>query len=228
MFLGGLEIDVDQIMASLPRRRLTISRFLKNPLLVGLTQFALAIFLSCLAAYALAQIIDIPNIWYFSLIMVTTSVAIVLPILKDRGETSSRFGQMVIIAAAVADILSIILFTFTAFIIKNGFHYKLLYIIALFVLFFIFYKLINKLKDIPIFKKLSYQLSQAASQIRIRGSVLIIFIFVVISQYIGKEVVLLGAFLSGLLLSSMLHRERSLMLIKLDGMGFGFFIPFFL
>ena len=227
MFLGGLEIDVDQIMASLPRRRLTISRFLKNPLLVGLTQFALAIFLSCLAAYALAQIIDIPNIWYFSLIMVTTSVAIVLPILKDRGETSSRFGQMVIIAAAVADILSIILFTFTAFIIKNGFHYKLLYIIALFVLFFIFYKLINKLKDIPIFKKLSYQLSQAASQIRIRGSVLIIFIFVVISQYIGKEVVLLGAFLSGLLLSSMLHRERSLMLIKLDGMGFGFFIPFF-
>jgi len=75
---------------------------------------------------------------------------------------------------------------------------------------------------------LSYQLSQAASQIRIRGSVLIIFIFVVISQYIGKEVVLLGAFLSGLLLSSMLHRERSLMLIKLDGMGFGFFIPFFL
>jgi len=227
MFLGGLEIDVDQIIASLPHRRLTISRFLKNPLLVGLTQFALAIILSYLASYALTQIIDIPNIWYFSLIMVTTSVAIVLPVLKDKGETGSRFGQMIIIAAAVADILSIILFTFTAFIIKNGFHYKLLYIIALFILFFIFYKLINKLKDIPVFKKLSYQLSQAASQIRIRGSMLIIFIFVVISQYIGKEVVLLGAFLSGLLLSSMLHRERSLMLIKLDGMGYGFFIPFF-
>ena len=227
MFLGGLEIDVDQIVASLPRRKLTISRFLKNPLLVGLTQFASAILLSYLASYALAQIIDIPNIWYFSLIMVTTSVAIVLPVLKDRGEIGSRFGQMIIIAAAVADILSIILFTFTAFVIKNGFHYKLLYIIALFILFFVFYKLINKIKVIPIFKKLSYQLSQAASQIRIRGSILIIFIFVVISQYIGKEVVLLGAFLSGLLLSSMLHRERSLMLIKLDGMGFGFFIPFF-
>ncbi len=227
MFLSGLEIDVDQIMASLPHRRLTISRFLKNPLLVGLTQFAIAILLSYLAAYALSQIIDIPNIWYFSLIMVTTSVAIVLPVLKDRGEIGSRFGQMIIIAAAVADILSIILFTFTAFIIKNGFHYKLLYIVALFILFFIFYRLINKLKDIPIFKKLSYQLSQAASQIRIRGAILTIFIFVVISQYIGKEVVLLGAFLSGLLLSSMLHRERSLMLIKLDGMGFGFFIPFF-
>ncbi len=227
MFLSGLEIDVDQIIASLPHHRITASRFLKNPLLVGLAQFAIAIVLSYFASLGLSQIIDIPSVWYFSLIMVTTSVAIVLPVLKDRGEINSRFGQMIIISAAVADILSIILFTFTAFIIKNGFHYKLLYILALFIVFFIFYKLINKLKDITVFKKLSYQLSQAASQIRIRGALLIIMIFVVISQYIGEEVVLLGAFLSGLLLSSMLHRERSLMLIKLDGMGFGFFIPFF-
>ncbi|MCD6345930.1 MAG: cation:proton antiporter, partial [Bacteroidales bacterium] len=39
MFLGGLEIDVDHILASLPRRKLSWSRFLKNPLLVGLVQF---------------------------------------------------------------------------------------------------------------------------------------------------------------------------------------------
>ena len=227
MFLGGLEIDVDQIMASLPRRKLTISRFLKNPLLVGVSQFAVAIVLAYVGTLLLSMIIDIPSIWYFSLIMVTTSVGIVLPVLKDRGEINTRFGQMVIIAAAVADIFSIILFTFTAFIIKNGFQYELLYILALFVLFFIVYKLINRLKNIPLFNKLSYQLSQAASQIRIRGSMLMILLFVVISQYIGEEVVLLGAFLSGLVLSSILHRERSLLLVKLDGMGFGFFIPFF-
>ena len=227
MFLGGLEIDVDQIMSSLPRRKLTVSRFLKNPLLVGGTQFLLAIILSYFASLFLAQFVHIPSTWYFSLIMVTTSVAIVLPVLKNRGEIGTRFGQMIIIAAAVADILSIILFTFTAFIIKNGFHNKLLYILALFILFFVFYKLIERWKDKPAFKKLSYQLSQAASQIRVRGAILIIMIFLVISQYIGEEVILLGAFLSGLVLSSMLHRERSLMLVKLDGMGFGFFIPFF-
>ncbi len=227
MFLSGLEIDVDKIITSFPRRKITVSSFLKNPLLVGLTQFVLAIIFSYIASFFLAQIIDIPSIWYFSLIMVTTSVAIVLPVLKDRGETGSRFGQMIIIAAAVADILSIILFTFTAFILKSSFHYELLYILALFLLFFILYKLINKLKNISLFKKLSYQLSQAASQIRIRGTILIIAIFVIVSQYIGKEVVLLGAFLSGLVLSSMLHRERSLMLIKLDGMGYGLIIPFF-
>jgi Kef-type K+ transport system membrane component KefB len=227
MFLGGLEIDMDQILASLPRRKLTVSRFLKNPLLVGLTQFIMAIILAYAASMILAHVVHIPNVWYFSLIMVTTSVAIVLPVLKDRGEIGSRFGQMVIIAAAVADILSIILFTFTAFIVKNGFHIKLLYILALFALFFILYNLINRLKNVAFFKKLSYQLSQAASQIRVRGAIFIIMVFVVSSQYIGKEVVLLGAFLSGLALSTLLHRERSLMLIKLDGIGFGFFIPFF-
>lgn len=227
MFLSGLEINVDQIVNSFPKKKITISRFLKNPFLVGITQFILAIIFSYIASFLLSQIINIPSIWYFSLIMVTTSVAIVLPVLKDRGETGSRFGQMIITAAAVADILSIILFTFTAFILKKGFHYELLYIIALFLLFFILYKLINKLKNISLFKKLIYQLSQAASQIRIRGTILIIAIFVIVSQYIGKEVVLLGAFLSGLVLSSILHRERSLMLIKLDGMGYGLIIPFF-
>jgi Trk K+ transport system NAD-binding subunit len=52
-------------------------------------------------------------------------------------------------------------------------------------------------------------------------------LFVVIAQLIGEEAVLLGAFLIGLVISSMLHRERSVMLLKLDGMGYGFFIPFF-
>ena len=227
MFLSGLEIDVDQIIASFPRRKLTWVRFLKNPLLVGITQFILAVLFSYLVSLLLAQIIEIPSIWYFSLILITTSVAIVLPVLKGRGETGSRFGQMIIMAAAVADILSIILFTFTAHILKNGFHFKLIYILVLFVLFFIFYKIINGLKSTHLLKRLGYQLSQAASQIRIRGTLLLVLIFVVISQSIGKEVVLLGAFLSGLVLSSMLHRERSLMLIKLDSMGYGFFIPFF-
>jgi len=227
MFLSGLEIDVDHIVASLPRRRLTWSRFLKNPLLVGLAQFAFAIVLSYGSAILLSKIIDVPNIWYVSLIMITTSVAIVLPVLKDRGETGSRFGQMIITAAAVADILSIILFTFTAFVIKYGFHFKLLYIIALFTLFFVFFYVLNKVKGIPIFRKIGHKLSHAASQIRIRSALFIIMIFVVFSQFIGKEVVLLGAFLSGLVLSSMLHRERSLMLVKLDGMGYGFLIPFF-
>ncbi|MCB0673789.1 MAG: monovalent cation:proton antiporter family protein [Saprospiraceae bacterium] len=227
MFLGGLEIDVDQILASLPRKRFSYKQFIQNPLLVGLVYFLSSIILAYTGTLLLAQYINIPHLWYFALIMVTTSVGIVVPVLKERDEIKNHYGQMIIIAAAIADILSIILFTFTAFIIKNGFQIELLYILGLFVIFILAYLIGNRLKNIPIMKKLAFQLSHAASQIRIRGSILLIMLFVVVAQFIDEEAVLLGAFLIGLILSSMLHRERSVMLLKLDGMGYGFFIPIF-
>ncbi len=227
MFLSGLEINVDQIVASLPRKRLTISTFLKNPLLVGITHFGITLVLSYISTLALSQIIHIPSVWYFSLIMVTTSVGIILPILKNRGEIAGHYGQMLIITAAVADIFSILLFSFTAFTLKNGFKIELLYIFVLFFIFYIFSIIGQKLKGMALFKKMGFQFSHSALQIKVRGTILIILIFVVIAQFIGEEEILLGAFLSGLLLSGFLHKGRSLLILKMDGMGFGFFIPIF-
>jgi Kef-type K+ transport system membrane component KefB len=227
MFLSGLEIDADQILASLPRKKLTYVRFIKNPLLVGIVYFIFSIILAYCSTLLISKFINIPNLWYFSLIMVTTSVGIVLPVLKERGEIKNRYGQMIVVAAAVADIFSIILFTFTAFIIRNGFQKELLYIVGLFAIFVIFYLLGSKLKNIPFLKKQAFQLSHASSQIHIRGTILLIMLFVVIAQFIGEEAVLLGSFFIGLVLSTMLHHERSVMLLKLDSMGYGFFIPIF-
>ncbi len=227
MFLSGLEIDADQLFASIPKRKITYARFIKNPLLVGLTFFILSVALSYIATIALSSIIEINNIWYFSLIMITTSVGIILPVLKNRGEINERFGQMIMVAAAVADIFSIILFSFTAFIIKNGFKIELLLIFGLFLTFFVFARAGLHLSKRPKFKSIVYNLEHAASQIQVRGTLLIILIFVVLAQFIGEEVILLGAFLSGILLSIFLHKDRSIHLVKLDGIGYGFFIPVF-
>jgi Kef-type K+ transport system membrane component KefB len=226
MFLSGLEIDVDQIILSFPRRKITMSRYLKNPLLVGLTYFFITLVLAVAGAYLLSLIVELPSIWYFALIMITTSVGIIFPVLKNRGETGGHFGQMMIIAAAIADILSIALFTFTAYIIRNGFQAEILLVVGLFLLFYIFF-IAGKRLNIMLFRRISFQLAHAASQISVRGTLLLIFIFVVLSQFLGVEVMLLGAFLSGLLLSLFLHKDRSLLMLKLDGMGFGFFIPVF-
>jgi len=226
MFLGGLEIDTDQIVAAFPRKKPNLPRFLKNPLLVGLVFFILTLSLSYAGATALSNIVYIPNIWYFSLIMVTTSVGIIFPVLKNRGETLGHYGQMLIMAAAIADILSILLFSFTAFIISKGFQFELLLVFVLFFLVYAFYVLGKRL-EATIFRRITFQLSHAASQISVRGTMMLILVFVVLAQFLGDEVILLGAFLSGLLLSFFLHKERSLLMIKLDGMGFGFFIPVF-
>jgi len=227
MFLSGLEIDVDQIVASLPRRRLTVSRYLSNPLLVGFSIFILTVTLSYGGAILLSGYIPMENTFYFALIIITTSVGIIIPVLKERGEITSRFGQMIVLAAVIADILSIILFSFTAFVLKKGFQPEILLILGIFILFFIFYSSGILIKKIPLVKRLTFQLSEAASQIKVRGALLILLIFIVLAQYLGREVMLLGAFLGGLLLSSFTHKARSLLLLKLDGMGYGFFIPVF-
>ena len=227
MFLGGLEIDVDQLFASIPKKKITYSRFIKNPLLVGLVFFIISLVLSYFGTLALSSVIEIKNYWYFSLIMVTTSVGIILPVLKNRGEISGRFGQMLIVAAAIADIFSIILFSFTAFIIKNGFKPELFLIFGLFLVLFLFSRIGLRLSQKYKFKSITYQLEHAASQIQVRGTLLIIIIFVVLAQFIGEETVLLGAFLSGILLSVLLHKGRSIHVVKLDGIGYGFFIPIF-
>jgi Trk K+ transport system NAD-binding subunit len=123
-------------------------------------------------------------------------------------------------------VLSILLLTVSAIILRYGFDLELLLVISLFLLFYIAYRLGKKLRFV-LFQKITFQLSHAASQISIRGTLLLLFIFVALSQFLGEEAILLGAFMSGLLLSFFLHKERSLLLLKLDGMGFGFFIPIF-
>lgn len=227
MFFGGLEIDVNKILQSVSLKKLNYKKLRKNPFYIGLFLFMCTLVLCYLISLIISRIIDIPNLWYFSIIMATTSVGIILPILKNREEINTEFGQIIISTAALADILSIILFTLTAFIIKNGFQIEIFFILVIFIVFYIFYRIGIRLKSIAFFKRISYQLAHAELQIRIRGTILILLIFVVISQLIDVEAVLLGAFLAGLLLSVFLYKARSLLLIKLDALGYGFFIPVF-
>lgn len=227
MFLSGLEIDMDQVTGSFPRKKISRRKVFRNPLILAFLYFLVTIILSYLGSIGLSYLIEIENRWYFSIIMITTSVGIILPVLKERGEISGHFGQVLITIAAVADILSILLFTFTAYIIQNGFKIEIFLILLLFVFFFGSYKLGLRMQKSSILKKISFQVSHAVSQLSIRGTILLILIFVVISQFISAEVILLGAFLSGILLSLFLHKERSLLMVKLDGMGYGFFIPIF-
>jgi len=227
MFLGGLEIDVNKILLSISLKKPNLSNLSKNSFYIGLFLFICTLILCNLITLGISTIVLINNRWYFSLIMATTSIGLILPILKSREEVNTEFGQMIISTAAMADILSILLFTLTAFIIKNGYQPEIFYILLIFVVFYIFYRIGIRLKNIEFFKRISYQLAHADLQIRIRGTLLILLIFVVLSQLIDVEAVLLGAFLAGLLLSIFLYKARSLLLIKLDALGYGFFIPVF-
>jgi Kef-type K+ transport system membrane component KefB len=225
MFLSGLEIDINQILASFPRKinRQTIAH---NPLLSGVFHYLICLAISYSGTYLLSFYVDIPNVWFFSLIPTTTFMGIVYPVLKNRGETKSYYGQTIITTAAVADIFSITLVTITSLYLKFGFNYQLLLVVAFFFFVIVLYYL-GKQFSPGVFRKITFQQAHAATQIGMRGSILLVLLFVTISQVVGGEVVILGAFLSGVLLSFFMNKERSILIIKLEGMGFGFFIPVF-
>jgi Kef-type K+ transport system membrane component KefB/Trk K+ transport system NAD-binding subunit len=226
MFLSGLEIDVDQLTNSFPRKKPTASQFLKNPLLSGILHFVITLLLSLAGSFMLSKIVSIPNLWFFSLILTTTFLGLILPVLKNRGESNTLYGQMIIVAAAVADVIGIILLVFTTVFIRFGTGKEMYLIAGLFLFFILSYQAGKRIK-LKFFRKITYQLAHAASQISIRGALLLLFLFVAISQFLGQEGILLGAFLAGLLLSAFLHKEKSLLILKLEGMGYGFFIPVF-
>ena len=225
MFLSGLEIDINRILDSFPKK-IKLDSFGTNPLLAGVAHYIMCLAISFAGTYLLSFYVEIPNVWFFSLIPTTTFMGIVYPVLKNRGETKTYYGQTLITTSAVADIFSITLVTFSALYLKFGLHYEL-FLVFLFFLFFIVLYMVGKKFAPGIFKQITFQKAHAATQLSMRGSIALVLLFVVISQFVGGEVVILGAFLSGLLMSFFMSKERSILIIKLEGMGFGFFIPVF-
>ncbi len=226
MFLSGMEVNVAKVVNSFPRRKLTIDRYVNNPLLVAITIYVITLILAIGSAIMLNLVVEITHVWYFALIISTSSIGIIMPIIKDRGYTQQHYGQMLIMAAAVADILSILLFTFTISIIEKGVRFEVFLIILLFVLFFVFYRLGKLLNRLSFLKRILNMLSHASAQIRVRGALALMLLFLILSQIINAEVIL-GAFLAGILLSYFSDKTRSSLMMKLDGMGHGFFIPIF-
>ena len=95
MFLSGLEVDVNRVYASLPKRRIQLATFIANPLLAGFVLFIGTMVLGYFSAWLLSMLIPIKNLWYFTLIISTSSVGVIMPVLKERGAISNRFGQMI-------------------------------------------------------------------------------------------------------------------------------------
>lgn len=225
IFLSGLETDIQKIVNSFPRGRLKAIDFFSNSFIVGVFIYLGSLILSYPIALGISAIYSV-DVIFLVLILPTVALSIVVPILKNDGELTRKFGQIILLEGAIATIMSIILVSIYAGIQKEGFQAELMLFLIIFVAFFAAYKIGTWLTRFKTFQKLSYILEHAASQIRVRGSIAVLLIFVVIAGLIKTELIM-GAFFAGTLLSIFLSKERSSLLFKLDGMSYGFFIPIF-
>ncbi len=234
MFISGMEIDLSNIGMPGGRNRKNNSPNSHNnrpkwisPISLGLINFFLTLIISGVIGLGMVAGGLARNPWMIALILSTTSLGVVLPVLKEAGLSTGRFGQTVLIAALVADFATMLLITVLVAVISHGITLDILLIGLLFVGFFLAYRIgnlfFNRLKPV---RRAIEELSHATTQIKVRAAFTIMLTFVVLAQILGTELIL-GAFLAGAVVSMLRTPDDENLTTQLEAIGFGFFIPIF-
>jgi Kef-type K+ transport system membrane component KefB len=214
LFLAGLEIEFDK---------------LRGPVLrVTLLGFAVSFVIALMVALLLkgTGLIETPLL--IAIILCATSLGVLIPVLKDAGEISSTFGQLVVAAGTIADFGAVILLSIF-FSGEGGVGSTLLLIGSLVLLAVVVLIAVKTAERSSLLRQDLVRLQDTTAQIRVRGAVVLLVGFAAIADSLGLESIL-GAFMAGAILSlldkdeAMTHPEFRR---KLEAVGFGIFIPVF-
>jgi Kef-type K+ transport system membrane component KefB len=216
LFLAGLEVDVDRLRG----RRLRLAG-------IGfVVSFAIAI-VAGLALQA-GDFVDSPL--FVAILLVSTSLGVVVPVLKDSDEIGSDFGQLVIAAASIADFGAIILLTlFFSGEASTGTSTKLILLGGFVLLVVVLGLALTRAEHSMRISNVLLRLQDTTAQIRVRGAFVLLIGFGALAEQLGLETIL-GAFAAGALLS-LIDRDEAMthpqFRLKLEAVGFGVFIPIF-
>jgi Kef-type K+ transport system membrane component KefB len=165
-----------------------------------------------------------------SLIAVTlsaTSLGLIVPVLKDTGQSDSELGQTAIAASSVADFAAVLLLSLL-FSMTHGGGGRLLPVAMFALLVVMTGLLLTVAGGSRRLGELLVRLQDTTAEIRVRAAVVLLVGFVVLAEEFGVESIL-GAFLAGAVLG-MLDRDTEShprFRVKLDAIGYGFLIPVF-
>jgi Kef-type K+ transport system membrane component KefB len=214
LFLGGLEVEIDRLRGRL--------------LHLSLLGLAISLVLGVAIGWGLklANLGESPL--FLAIVLSATSLGLVIPLLKDAGQTTSEFGQLTIGASSVADFGAVILLSL--FFSQRASAGATLVLLLSFVLLVtvIGLAVARAGRSMRIANVLLEQ-QDTTAELRIRGAVLLLLVFLFLAQRLGLEVIL-AAFIAGAVLKLL---DRDVMMthpnfhLKLEAIGFGLFIPVF-
>ncbi|MED4228010.1 monovalent cation:proton antiporter family protein [Neobacillus cucumis] len=219
MFLSGLEIDFTAFSGS--KKREILANGKKEPntfatassIFIGVFIFSLG--LSYL--FVIAGFID--NAFLMTLIISTISLGVVVPTLKEAHLMKTVIGQIILLVAVIADLVTMILLAVFVSVFEAG-HGNTWLLLILFGAGIILYFIGKKFKT----RTFMDTLSTGTVQIGTRAVFTLIIVLVGLSETLGAENIL-GAFLAGVLVSLLSPNQE--LLHKLDSFGYGFLIPIF-
>jgi Kef-type K+ transport system membrane component KefB len=214
LFVAGLEIDFGRLRG----------RLLRLALLGWGLSFLIAIVVAQLLG--VAGLVETPLL--VAIILCATSLGVIIPVLKDVGELTSKFGQLVLAAASIADFGAVILLSLF-FSGEGGPGSTAILLAAFGALLAVTFFVVRGAERSRRVEEDLLRLQDSSAQIRVRGAMVLMIAFVALAEALGLEVIL-GSFAAGALLS-VLDQDRRMthenFRIKLEAIGFGLFIPVF-
>jgi Kef-type K+ transport system membrane component KefB len=218
LFLAGLELDFSKLRG--------------RPLVLGVWAFLLSLVLGLALCYPLGWSDVIIDPLLVAIILSSTSLGIVAPVLKDSGLLDTVTGRFVIAACSVAEFGSIVVLSM--FFTQKGTADPLVTLLKLAGLAVIVV-VIGVLATRPArwrsrVDDVLFRLQDSSSQLRVRGAMLLMIALVVLSEGLKFDAIL-GSFLAGAMLAAVTDRSREEefgnVRHKLEAIGFGFFVPIF-
>ncbi len=222
MFLSGLEVDLEMLLTD----EVDDTPWWKQPIPAALMVFVMTLSLGLGSAMVLRRFGLVENPLLMGLILSTTSLGIVVPVLKERNLLGHAYGQALLIAALIADFATLLLLTVAIAVVTRGLTLDLLLILVLLATFAFAVRISRFFSHMPLWQRIGEELAHATAQIHVRGAFALMVAWVVLAEALGVEIIL-GAFLAGAIVSLLTEREESPLREKLDAIGYGFFIPIF-
>jgi len=208
MFLAGFEIDFEYLEKQ-GRRQVVFALFI--------------FFCTVLLAYLFSTLMGFG--FYMTLILSTTSLGLVIPTLRETGLSKSLIGQNIILAAIIADFMTLFGIAIYSLFYQRGFCWEMLKPGLIFVFAALVLYLLKRLAWWYPERFVRLLKGEDPVETGVRASLALLFVFVGFSSLLDIEPIL-GAFIGGALFS-LIFRYRGVLEEKLMGFGYGFLIPVF-
>jgi Kef-type K+ transport system membrane component KefB len=217
LFLAGLEID--------PAR-------LRGRLGVISLAFGVSLVLAVGASFALQSVEEIHSPLFVAIALASTSLGLIVPVVRDAGEIDSEFGQVVLATASLAEfgtILLVSLFFSTSSSGSPGSGAKIVLLVGFAVLVVLVgLAMVEAGRSLRVSTTLR-ALEDTSAQLGVRIAILLLVGFVALAGELGIETIL-GAFIAGALLRVVdpeAHLTHVEFRRKVEAIGYGFLIPMF-
>jgi Kef-type K+ transport system membrane component KefB len=214
LFLAGLELDVGAIRGRVGR---------------VFVVYGCSAVLALIAGVIVESLDNDNEPVFVAIIVASTSLGLVVPVLRDAGETFSPFGQLVLAGSSLGEFGAIL--ALALFYSGNGTRLssQLLLLIGFSILVVVLAFALTRIERSPRFMDTLVRQEETSAQLGVRLAILVLALFVAFSSELGFEAVL-GAFVAGALLRITDPEERlthERLRSKLEAIGYGFLIPAF-